>query len=351
MKKYASLPLFLFVANIVLAQITINEFDLIQPGDTFLISVDNNAIVDLGLPVNEPQVWDFSSLVEDSLKFACYGLNNNLVFSDDFPDSNTYTYGPSVLYAGPFGASPANMFGYIMFRTDVNGFHINGYRSDFGYGMTNVYNQQEEVLMPAPFSYGNELVNHASWQVWHNFVSSNPDSLYRRNIYKTFHADAYGTMTTPYGSFEVIRVHETGYYVDSVKGYMGGIEVFSMEFMREQFNNYFFWAKELRQPLAVAYLNEDEEIIKIDFLKTAMYWNNTVLKTKKSIQIFPNPADSYIRIWGEMGSFIVYDSFGRMLKQYTDCSEGALIDVSELEQGVYFIHNTETGEVQRFVKQ
>jgi len=76
-----------------------------------------------------------------------------------------------------------------------------------------------------------------------------------------------------------------------------------------------------------------------------------VLKTQKSIQIYPNPADSYIRIWGEMGSFVVYDSFGRMLKQYTDCSEGALIDVSELEQGVYFIHNTETGEVQRFVKQ
>lgn len=351
MKKLFVFFLLASAAMGAFAQISIEHTDLIQPGDTFMISVDKNASVDIGAPGESFLTWDFTGLVEDSLKFACYGLNENLDFASAFPESNTYTYGPSVLYAGPFGASPANMFGYIMFNTDENGFRINGYRSDFGYGMTNVYNLEEEILMPVPFTYGDELETQGSWQVWHNFVSANADSLYRRSIYKNFEADAWGSMTTDYGTFDVIRVHEWGHYVDSIRGYISGFNVFSLEYQMVEFNNYYFWAKELRQPLAAVYLDGNGDIIEVDFLKAAMLWYSVQSSAASEQKLYPNPCSDFLYPGNRKGNYHIADITGKTIRCGAIDTAGQTIDVSSLQPGTYFLRFDGTTAVQRFVKQ
>ena len=98
--------LLMFISFSSQAQITILQDDLPQPGDTFMLYVDKTPTVSLGNASSSSQVWNYSTLGNDSTKYAPYGITANLPFASSFPTSNTYTYGPAILYGGPGSPSP-----------------------------------------------------------------------------------------------------------------------------------------------------------------------------------------------------------------------------------------------------
>ncbi len=71
------------------SQITIQQTDLMQAGDTFLIHVDINPSVTPDLTPGTDLTWDFSGLTDDQTSFATYSPNDDLEFIDDLHSHNS----------------------------------------------------------------------------------------------------------------------------------------------------------------------------------------------------------------------------------------------------------------------
>jgi hypothetical protein len=164
----------------------------------------------------------------------------------------------------------------------------------------------------------------------------NVDTLYRRDVDKTLYADAWGTLTTDYGTYEVLRIHETGISIDSVFGYNGPISIISFEVARDTINNYYFWAKELRNPLMTLHCDYDGNIERIDYLMGAIYSENN-LSINENFSIFPNPASDFFVINNAIGDVKIFSIDGKLIKQFVSDVNQQVISTDSFDPGVYFI--------------
>ncbi len=207
MKKTASLSVFLFAAGLLAAQITVTNATFPQIGDTLYVAVDDSPPdVDL-LPPGGPHHWDFSDL--------------DAVFSD------VIVYRPAI--EGSIGAQvpQAEIFAEIAFQTE--GY----YRTDgsfyeliavhgtdpalFGLETTAVFDPPV-VDRRAPLQYGDTFESTSQFAV--AMATEDlppelidtlglpivPDSIrIRFTSQRSDTVDAYGTLTLPIGTFEVLR--------------------------------------------------------------------------------------------------------------------------------------------------
>lgn len=277
-----------FIANAQSPVIT-NQ-NLPHANDSFALSVEINPMLDLGS--YEPnQLWDFSNLNTDLMLYACYGDVNELEFSEDFPESDIYTYGPSFLYGGMFGASP-DSYGYLMFATDNDGFKIKGYRSDFGYGMISVYNEPFEMILPTPFEFEDEYVSNSTFEIRFEEDPTDYDTIYQRSISKTITACAYGELITPYATFpNVLNVKEHIIYIDTIFITFNGFNVYDSVALRDTVIMYNFWSPDYRHPVAIVEVDNEGNQIEARYLSYEILSFNSLVKQKTfDIDLYPNPA-------------------------------------------------------------
>ncbi len=353
MKKNLLLFFSLLSINLI-GQTTIYEQDLPQPGDSFLLYVDKTPTVSLGSPSALSQVWNYITLGNDSTKYAPYGITANLPFASSFPTSNSYTYGPAVLYGGPGSPSPGAGLGYTMWAINSTGMWVIGYRSDYdGQGEKNILTNPNEMLMPVPCSYGLNQNYDSKWEVMINYNSADYDTLYRSRTHKNINCDAWGSMQTPYGSFSnVLRVHEFSVTTDSAFVVSGNVTLYSMLWQQDTINKYLFWAPTERHPIAIAYCNNAGILQKIEYVSWAHLSVPTITNNETSINVYPNPAHDFIEIKipsvfnNESYSLIVYNVTGKeIIKQNGKC-DNILISTNTLNSGLYFTKlKTETGKL------
>lgn len=318
------------------SQITIQQADLMQPGDTFLIHVDLNPAITVDLTPGANLTWDFTSLQNDESNFACYAPSDDLEFIGEFPLSEFYTYGPGFIYAGPGGGAPLDNWGYMMFYTNTNGLFVEGFYSDYGMGYRSTMNTPAELLMFTPANYLDEEINDSYWEVIVNENIMDYDTLYRRDVDKELVADAWGTLTTDYGTYEVLRIHETGISVDSVFGYVGSTTFFTMEVARDTINNYYFWAKELRNPLMTLHCDFDGNIERIDYMMGAIYAERN-LSQAENFTIFPNPANEFFIIDNAIGEIQIISIDGKIVKKFVSDGIQEIVSTDFFDPGVYFV--------------
>lgn len=327
------------------SQITIQQADLMQAGDTFLIHVDINPSITPDLTPGTDLTWDFTGLTNDQTNFATYSPNDDLEFIGEFPLSQFHTYGPGFAYAGPGGSAPLENWGYMMSFTTSEGLFVEGFYSDYGMGYRSTFNSPAELLMPVPFTYSDLETNVSYWEVIVDENIMDYDTLYRRDIDKELEADAWGSITTDYGTFDVMRVHETGISTDSIFAYVGSTTYFSEEVARDTINKYYYWAKDVRHPVLTVHCDYEDNIERIDYLMGVIYSGIETSGTPSST-FYPNPVVDIINITSFEGETQVLDYSGRVLISVKDKK---LIDVSALPNGIYLIRNNTS--VQKFIKQ
>lgn len=327
----------LFLGINAFSQISIQQTDLMQPGDTFLIHVDLNPTLTTDLTPGADLIWDFTGLQNDESNFACYAPAGELEFADEFPLSEFYTYGPGFIYAGPGGGAPLDNWGYMMFFTNPDGLFVEGFYSDYGMGYKSTMNTPAELLMFTPANYLDNEVNDSYWEVVVNENLMDYDTLYRRDVDKELVADAWGTLNTDYGTYEVLRIHETGLSVDSIFAYMGTTTFLSWEVSRDTINNYYFWAKDLRNPLMTLKCDYSNNIERIDYLMGAIYAGNEILSHKTTNYVYPNPAKDFVNVCGIIGDYSIFDISGRLVKKGKIENDVITIDISSYQEGIYFI--------------
>ncbi|MDA3912407.1 MAG: T9SS type A sorting domain-containing protein [Bacteroidales bacterium] len=329
------------------AQIIIEPADIMHPGDTFLIHYDTTPEINIDGSMLTDYYWDYTHLTDDSVNYACYAPSEPLEFSSEFPESNFYTYGPGAIYAGPGGGSPTSTsFGYMMFISNENGLFVDGYYSDYGYGYRATYNDPDEILLTTPNHYEDEVSSNSVWTVEINEIPTDQDTTYKGYIQKTLHTDAWGTLECPYGTYDVLRIHEYGVKIDSVFVDAMGVSVYSDEVKRDTVNKYLFWAKEIRHPLVTLYLDNDGNVDRADYLFAAQYAGILDKFNSQQIQLYPNPADNLIEIKNAEFPISILNTQGQVVLQQ---NENSKLNIQSLSPGIYIIIDA-NGATEKLIK-
>ncbi|NMD00811.1 MAG: T9SS type A sorting domain-containing protein [Bacteroidales bacterium] len=253
---YIAFLLFFNLFTILNAQVTIQQSSLPAPGDTFAYIVDQNPSIAFNY-IQTNATWNFTALQNDTVKYASYGITSQLPFASNFPNSNLYTYGPGILYGGLGGAAPYyNNFGHMLFASNNTGFYTVGFRSDFGFGMTNVLVQPNELLMKVPFAYNDSVYQESSWEINYNAIPTDYDTLYKRYNFKTLVAKGYGTLITPYGTFNnCLAVEEYLRFYDTIYVKYGTMTLYKTLAQTDTMLTVHVWSENKVNALLTAYYN------------------------------------------------------------------------------------------------
>jgi len=341
-----------FFAEESSAQITITSADLPQAGYTYLTNTDTTPSISLGTPSANSQSWNFSSLTSDYPSVPTFGLTSTTPYSSIFSASNIFTYGPAAWFGGIYGGAPVGSQGmakgHMFWKTDNTGYRIVGFRSDSGtYAGINVIENPMELLIGTPCTYNTSFSNTARWELpVGNVNQADPDTFYVSHISKTLTADAWGSLTTPYSTFNnILRVHEYLIKIDSAYYKSGTTVVYSMELMRDTSNNYLYLANGINYPAARVHSDKN------NIVKNVEYYNGFILAGindhsdfgNNEVRNFPNPfsEETTLKIMDlavgvKEYKLMLYDAFGKEVSpSIVRCSEGFKIHRGNLPSGFY----------------
>lgn len=339
---------FILSINLVSAQITITSSDFPEAGFTYIVVADTTTQVSIGSPAATAQSWNFTNLLNHYQKVPTYDSTQKTPYAGLFPTSDLYTYGPAILYSGFYGSAPVGTQGinngYVFWRRDNTGFWVEGFRADGGpYAGRNVYYTPHELLIGTPSTYNSNYQNFSRWQLFLNDVPTNMDTLYVCSTTKTLTTDAFGSLTTPVGSYsDVVRVHEHVIKVDSIYAYQNGNLLYGVEAIRDTLNNYLFLTNSISYPACIVHADKNNHIKFTEYVRSKILTSNETLLESNTYtaQVFPNPAQNKVSIVMPAGflsdqscQLSVYDITGKCVRDVIQAE--SLFYVNDLPDGLY----------------
>ncbi len=172
----------LFINSTIFSQPVLNSTDISTTGSLTATTLTANASGFSAGLAGANQVWDYSSLILTPAGTGTTTIAGSTPFAASFPDAN-------LIYKTTFGSDSF----YTYYKLTTTKQELVGYSSD-----TNViinFSPNPQTVYSFPFTYG--LVANDTYSTTFDPTANNPFSI-------TY--DAYGTLITPYGTFNnVIR--------------------------------------------------------------------------------------------------------------------------------------------------
>lgn len=351
MKKI--LPLFFVIiisVTSVRSQITITGADMPQDGVSVITATDTLNSVNLGSPGASSQIWNFSSLTPSYYSFPTYSLTSATPYAAAFAASNIYTYGPAAFYSSLYGATPVGTQGmnkgYMFWESDNTGFSVVGFRADSGaYSNINVLENPKELLIAAPATYGTPVFNNMSrWELPMNVNPADADTFYVVRSTKTITVDAWGSLTTPFGTFSnVLREHEYRIKIDSAYGKMGTVPIYAIELMRDTANNYIYLANGLHYPVAIVHANKNNVIKDVEYYSGVYVGINDVVVENNTFSVYPNPSNGNYNLVDKQNklmnsTFQIVNMLGEVIHEGKINDRTTLIDINSQASGIYLLN-------------
>lgn len=283
MKRYL-LSSILLLPYLLVAQITIDLSDMPQVGDLIVRANDTLTQLTPG-PAGANQVWDMT------------------VATAHYNDSTRAVSPASTSYGSTFPTANLAMTNdnvtYLFFKLDNNGMNSVGLAGDLlGTGSPISVNFSPEVIVHQfPRSYGSNFSNPNAFDVTTDGSAFGVSQVrLKRTAMAWDSTDAWGQITTPEGTYDVLRVKRVEYIMDSVFAMLlpppiGQFQLFDV--LYDTTYNYAWYAKGMK--LAVAELN-------LDMMQepTSFTWyvpsTSGITQTldAKLFQIYPNPVNEEI---------------------------------------------------------
>lgn len=363
MKKLLLLGLYVGLSFAMQAQITLGTGHIPQVGDKLYIGIDSTEFwydnPDYGLETGENKAWEFDLIQIETMKVRDYIDVSEGTATDSFPDADMI---------GPFFGGE----GY--YRHDADGLTLLGY---YGSPIDIVENLELTVgfdpsltTLPAGMTYGDtvtdtyafyqELLN-ANLEVTVSGITTIVNSAII-DVASTveYIADGWGTFTTPYGTWDVLRVVQNEYrYTQGMAElpFIGwqDLEALGLEgFGQDTLTTIMFISDMNKEPIIEFEINYNSSHAANRPAKAIRFKIPSSLvdvETPDVPQIdmtaFPNPAVNDVSITTngfEAGQYhiSVYNMLGRIVKrQAIDITGDSSfrLDVSDLSRGTY-LYNT-----------
>ncbi len=280
MRKFTFLVLILIFNFQLNAQITIVNSDMAQAGDTLRYSVASSLNNYEKSGANE--IWDFSKIEPTSQDVQRYFTPTSTPYLLQFFSA---TYGlPEQLDLGPVGGAgfASNVFGF--YRSN------NAALVNVGKGATvqslplGIVYTQRDTILKFPLSYGNVKFGYFEGSASLLGLGALVQTGTRRT-----EVDGWGTIKTPYGTFDCIRVISEVDGVDSISFNGFGIPVPNSR------TEYYWFGKNQKFPLMEVIVNNLTQETKIrykDIYRPELYKSNarftasrTTASTKDTINL------------------------------------------------------------------
>lgn len=350
--------LFSFVASLLfsfssLAQITLESTDLTAIGDQILRYVDT--IPAYGPGGDGPnQVWDFSAAVADTLN------NTDVITVASTPFASTFS--------GSTYAMTNNNLSYLYFIHDANSMTTTGAAGD----LLNNGDQIESpfsdplILHQFPRTYGSNFndtyafVTEASGNGLPTPIPVHSVRLtHDGHVYDT--TDAYGTLITPTGTYDVLRVKSVDFTTDL------------LEYKLFSFSQWATFGTTVDTSVSYSWHAKEEKLAIAEFAydsigNPARFTYSTVppvvttgisgADDNSDFTIYPQPTSAQLCIKSSMpftnAYAQVYSLEGKMI--LNEKVNSACFDVSELDAGMYLLRLTtadgkELFAPKKFIKQ
>lgn len=320
----------LLLASVSFSQITVTESDLIQPSDIVEQAFDQSFSI-THTAAGTDLSWNFAALVEDSSGILNVGAASWANGSAEFPDANLY---------GDDNSGQGNIF----LRKTANSLDLLGlYGDPVGTGTNDAYFfDPQDRITPLPLSYNTTDQNSFSFDITFDPGQQGVDSVRaKQEADQDFVADAWGELTTPLGTYEVVRLLKTQITTDTSWVYiLGNAQLFETSKDTTFTYSYFTNDPNVRFPLVeYDYDPEADQIVgDITWLKAEPTASLAVVDMSL-FEMYPNPALNEVTLnSGNIDAdYLIVDITGKKVLNGNTEGNEVTIDVSGLKKGVYLV--------------
>lgn len=352
MKKQFLMGISLAFCSLSFCQIQLVYTDFATANDTVRLSIVNPTTVDFDT-TGPNMTWDFSNLVPNTQKLV------------QFPDlsgtdiSTKAEFGPFAFaqyratYYQPATDLPISQIGSLIptvqiqdvYRyTKVKDTAIMTVGLSIQTSLTNIPKHSDiiETCYKLPMDYGNQYTSFG-----YTAMDFNPilDAKFNQHRKRVSQVDGFGTVVTPYDTFQVIRVHHVITETDSIYINISGFSQW-IPIPVPLAHQYEWWAKNEKLPVLAINTSEvagQETVTSITYRDVFHYDLVASIKENELVKtsLYPNPVSDKLTIQSEkqIASLNVFSSDGKIaLQKSTVTSSTTSVDVSKLDRGVYIVH-------------
>ncbi len=354
------LLLFCFLSPIVLfAQISITDADFAEADESVIMSITTDNSIDF-VTTGVNHTWDFSNLTLETQRFRGFmGMSGVPTFVYAAFVATVLTDYQASYYLPATDLPLNDISGFLPISiTDVNQYtrKTSNAITSIGYSLNiegntiPVRSDTIETRYKFPMYYGDSYSSRG-----YTNLDMNPffDAIFRQYRQRYTEVDGWGNITTPYGSFDALRVKHTINEIDSIR-----IDVFGN----------LTW---IPIPVPDSYIyewlanGEDDAILRItttDILGTetvtgieykdyGLGLNELVLE----VELYPNPASGLISIKNAPlgSSFSIVDMSGSLVMEGVIKTPLAQVNIATLDNGMYEFIVKDAHQISRksFIKQ
>ncbi len=319
------------------AQITVTTADVASP--IKIIYQANDTLPSGSLSVGTDgvsQTWNMSMLntsTTDTMTFLFASWVPNV----HFPTSNL------VMKQGW-----QNNYGYL--TNAVSGLTSQGFSGTANLGagpMTlNQVNTPSEILMNFPETYLMSFSNNFIQNLPAFYYGAVPpgvpfvvDSIRQRSVQqKSVLVDAWGTLTTPLGTYNVLRSKETIVKHDTIDAFVFGAWVTEVSVSADSTTGYTWWANGIGFPLVSIKLDSLSAIKQVQWLQALPVVGINEATASAQVNVYPNPAQNEITFAVEaskVSSVQLLDVAGRLIDTFTISGDNTSVNISNYANGIY----------------
>jgi len=335
MKNIVLISLLMSFACFGEAQVVITNRSLAPVGSVIVQAIDS--LPDASIVPGNPgpnKTWDFSLLHDQGDDTTYFLLPQPTPYADSFPDANFAIHG---------SGDSLSFFGYYV-RNDQ-------YLINIGFAMNmagkNILLRKMipgDTLMYFPVQYGDHHEG-SSYYDETSATTNNPE--YDSTRYKTYSTsitdvDAYGTLSLPSGTYNVLRTKVIAYYIDST--WIRNSGTWNFMYVDTSTSISYSWATDDPSAgfqlvnLNIKIKNGDSIVSIATFLKSTTVGIAKIPQLE--MNLFPNPVQNNLNIsLGKplKGLVEIYDVTGKILIRTAFDGSSLQINVSELKTGYYFV--------------
>jgi len=341
--KFKLLLASILISINVSAQITISQEDLPEVDNTYFL---NNAN-----PVNsydftltgENYNWDFSELETVNQNSQSFIPVSSAPFTYQFFFNSPFDPDHQASFATAqdgFALSEQFTFEdfFAFYKKSETAYSIVGNAGTINGIPLPAPSDPVDVIYDLPLDFQATGSNYSEWQIQIPGILT-----YKLKQTRNYEVDGWGTITTPLGSFEALRVKMEIDAIDSI-----ALEVLSFDFENERNSIEYQWLGiEMGMPILVATES-------MGFITSIVFQGEEIVNLNEisspGISVYPNPSNGMIQIDGELkGSMLLYNSHGQLIETWNTIQANKRIDLSHLENGIYIIENPESGLSSRII--
>jgi hypothetical protein len=315
------------------AQITISQTDMPSAGLTVITATDSTSGYMPGNPSASAQVWNFAALNHQKTANISFMAPSSTKYAAKFPTAT-------------LADSTAGVIGYDFFIVNSGEFAVEGSEQIVTY--SGYYFQVEINLAPVFVQSNlsatyNDKVNgvsrgHEEFGTTGILAFVYDSVKLATSITYSDTVDAFGTMTTPTGTYQVLRQNHHEVDVDSITGRSTAGKWSSIKTTITKYHQYNWYANNIGYILVQMNMDTTSNTVK------NVIWDSTApasineLSISGRVSVYPNPCTSQITFQapGNDVQFInVYDIAGRKLDQVEMKNGMNTLNTSSYASGMY----------------